>query len=190
MNETDIGKSTEDTAVSSKTAENRSTKKKTAPKIPTDETETSTKTTEKKRKAPKVSNTEQEPIDETKNHNDDTQTASIPDQEVPVKTKKKRAPKIENNESNPTEQPVKKKKSKPPKLAPTQIDDDFQVIETPTIEELEPYVERKTKGKKSKKTTPKISDSFEDLQVTNLDDAYALNSGTFYSYILFHTINM
>lgn len=182
MNETDIDKSIEDTAVSTKTAENRSTKKKTAPKIPTDET----KTTEKKRKAPKVPNTEQESTDVTKNHNDDTQPASTPDQEVPVKTKKNRAPKIETN----TEQPIKKKKSKAPKLPPTQIDDDFQVIETPTIEELEPYVERKTKGKKSKKTTPKISDSFEDLQVTNLDDAYALNSGTFYSYIFFHTINM
>jgi hypothetical protein len=166
MNETDPDKSMEETGGSNKTTEPRSTRKKSALKISTDQTE-------KKRKAPKIPSVEP---DEIKSPEDDTQTVFARDQEVPVKPKKKRAPKIEiNDESIPIEQPIKKKKSKAPKPPP--IDDDFQPIETPIMEELEPPIERKPKRKKSKKTNETISKSFEDLQITNLDGTYSPNSG-------------
>lgn len=170
MNEKDV-----DQAV-----EPHSSKKKSSTKVSTDEPEVPTKNGEKKKKTPKTPKT-----DEVTNDNDDTQTTSIADQETtPVKPKKKKAPKIEINNENAEpiseDQPVKKKKSKAPKIPPPPAaDDGFQIVDTPSIDELESFVESKPKQKKSKKSKPKIAGSFEQLQVTNLDETYSANQGKY-----------
>ncbi|CAF5227940.1 unnamed protein product, partial [Rotaria magnacalcarata] len=104
-----------------------------------------------------------------------------------IKSKKKRAPKIEtakeNNELVSTDEPVKKKKSKAPKAST--IDDNApQEINTPYLDTLEPSTEIKSTEKKAKKSKlpsqpPALSDSFENLQVTNLDDMCPPYSGIF-----------
>ncbi|CAF0954860.1 unnamed protein product [Adineta ricciae] len=160
--------------VNGKTDEHHSHKKKSSSKKTTRESETNG---EKKRKAPKIvvgdDPVEDEHVYESSPSRNVGREASDRDQEVPVKPKKKRAPKIEadGDETKTTDEPVKKKKSKTPKPLP--VDDEFQMIDASAVNEVEPYVESKPKKKKSKKskTSPKPhSDSFEDLQVTNLDD--------------------
>jgi hypothetical protein len=129
--------------------------------------DTTVSTKKKTRKAPKIPTNELEPIE-------DVQTELTADQEVPVKSKKKkRAPKVAiDDEPIVFEEPVKKKKSKAPKPPP--IEDDFQMIETPTIEEFEVPIEEKPKIKKSKKPKKVISEPLDDDQgLINYD----LNSG-------------
>ncbi|CAF3820120.1 unnamed protein product [Adineta steineri] len=183
MNETEL----DNTTGSSKTVESRSSKKKSAPKAPKDDADTTINNDgEKKRKSTKTAASTTETT-ERKSHktnaekeNDEQIGSTSNDQEVPVKIKKKRAPKLavaddDNNQSVTTEEPIKKKKSKAPKVSPI-IDDEFQVIDGSAVDEIQPYVEAKPKVKKSKKSKAPISearyDSFEDLQVTNLDDPY------------------
>jgi hypothetical protein len=184
MNETEIDEHNDDAVVSTKTTERHPTKNKSAPKAPADETKTSTKSSEKKKYSLKnLSAADETKKDKTSDKEDDAQATSTPEQEVPVKPKKKRAPKI--NESNPTGETVKKKKSKAPKFPPPPVDDEFQIIENSAIDEIQPYIEPKPKEKKSKKSkapTIKISDSFEDLQVTNLDDISPTDPGKFISF--------
>ncbi|CAF3420324.1 unnamed protein product [Rotaria socialis] len=196
MEDTGIDNNIDDKKVASKTTERRSTKTKSAPKALTDETEIPVKSTEKKRKAPKTPTSttdtnEYEEIYESKAQEtpeikNKTEETSIQDQEVSIKSKKKRAPKIETaNETNElvsTDEPMKKKKSKAPKAST--IDDNApQEINTPSLDTLEPSTEIKSKEKKTKKSKlpsqpPALSDSFENLQVTNLDDIYSPYSDT------------
>jgi hypothetical protein len=186
MNETAIDQSIDNTTESH-------SRKKSSSKPSTNETETTIKSSEKKRKAPKIhvtkDTTEEEHVYETSN--DQTVGKENDTQVVPIKSKKKRAPKIEiNNENNElisTEQPIKNKKSKAQKpVAP--IDDDFQIIETPSVEELGTSIEPKPKVKRSKKSKaappPPDFDSFEELQVTNLDDINSTTPGISLFYIL------
>jgi len=195
MNETAIDESIDNSVVSSKTAESHS-RKKSSSKPSTNEPETTIKSSEKKRKAPKIhvtkDTTEEENLYETSN--DHTVGKENDTQEVPIKSKKKRAPKIEiNNENNElisTEQPIKTKKSKAQKPV-TPIDDEFQIIETPSVDESASYIEPKPKVKRSKKSKapppPPDFDSFEELQVTNLDDINSTTPGISLFYILTKT---
>jgi hypothetical protein len=123
---------------------------------------TKKKNGEKKRKAPKVHPDELEPTE-------DVQIERSVDQEVPVvKPKKKRTPKVAvDDEQAVVEEPVKKKKSKKPKVA--SIEDDFQIIEVPTIDEFETPIEEKPKQKKSKKSKKVISESFDNPEIPNED---------------------
>ena len=115
-----------------------------------------------------------------------SQAAPSDDGEASVKPKKKRAPKVESNNENidpvpaEEEQPVKKKKSKTPKTTP--IDDDGQIPDNSTINELDPSAETTPKVKKPKKhKTPKIidpADTFNDVQTNNYDE-YSTNQGIY-----------
>ena len=123
---------------------------------------TKKKNGEKKRKAPKVTANELEPTD-------DVQIEPTADQEVPVKPKKKRTPKVAvDDESAVVEEPVKKKKTKKPKV--TSIEDDFQIIEVPTIDEFETPIEEKPKHKKSKKSKKVVSEPFENPEIPPIED--------------------
>ncbi|CAF0961309.1 unnamed protein product [Rotaria sordida] len=120
-----------------------------------------------------------------------------------VKPKKKRAPKIDLNNENidpmpttatttttTTEEPIKKKKSKVPK--PISIEEEFQLIDTSTMNELEePSIEKKvkkTKRHKTPKTSTKLIESFDDLQMNNLNE-HATNSGMYLFKYIYMFIN-
>lgn len=129
-------------------------------KDPIDGVEVPKKKKKKKKKAPAV----EEGIEE-------------PDQEVPVKAKKKHAPKVESaDQVNFTEEPIekKKKKKKKPKAPeePTEVEDDFQMVEVPTIEPFESPL--KKKSKRSKKIA---ANSFDELEIIRPDDTYSRQSG-------------
>lgn len=192
MNETERNKNNDDAADSNRNAERSPTKKKSAPKAPTNKTDTSPKESNKEERSLKSAGTSDdiEPKHtyeakgkETLEKQEDTQVTPTADQVVPEKSKKKRAPKI--NESNPIEEPIKKKKSKAPKPPPPPIDDEFQIIDNSAVNETQPYIEPKPKEKKHKKSKPpdiEIADSFEELQVTNLDDISPTDLGKFISF--------
>lgn len=186
----------------SKIRESASTKTaRSVPKSSMIETDITTKSSEKKRKAPKVpakaaDNFGYDHLDEAERHSaideeNNIQLDSNQDQVAPVKSKKKRAPKVEtindNNETITMEEPKEKKKSKAPKTVRIE-DDSQQASETlpSSIDALDSTIETKPKQKKSKKNkleAQKISDSFENLQVTNLDDTYPTYTGKFIIYI-------
>ncbi|CAF1099861.1 unnamed protein product [Rotaria sordida] len=192
MKNTEIDDSIDNTDIPNTTTGNRSTKNKPAPKAPTDETQILIKTSENKRKAPKIPITTNidvyERTDETETRDilekeNNFQESSIFDQEIPVKSKKKRAPKFEipneNDELIPIEETITKKKSKAPKPPINDYDDDdndSQNIETLSMDLLESSMDIKPKKKKSKKSkllTETFSTSFDDLNITNLDEIYS-----------------
>jgi hypothetical protein len=177
----------------SETSDKNGEKKKRAPKAPVSTTDDPTehpyenghtdetvKTKKKNRKTHENG--------EIQNGEETSQVIPSVDGETVVKTKKKRAPKIESNNETidlmpiTEEEPIKKKKSKTPKSTP--IDEDFEIIENSTINELEPSTEVTTKIKKSKKRkTPKTStdpsaDTLQDVE-TNNSYEYSTNPGIY-----------
>ena len=161
---------------SSKTTRVRSTKSKSAPKAPDHGAEPSNPNEQKRKKkpAPKKASSSDATIDPTstiKPKNDQSNENDPP--EPSIKPKKKRAPKAEvkseKTESVPTEKPVKMRKPKAPKRHSAAA----ALVPLQTI-----------------------SDAFENLPVTNLDDISPMNLGIHYSslhvkkplkYILFYS---
>jgi len=176
--------------------------------------EPSVKTGEKKKRAPKIPSTvgddpselsyENRQTDEgvktkkksrkngeTQNEDEISQSVLSADSEAVVKSKKKRGTKAESNTENidpiPTTdvEVVKKKKTKASKSTPTE--DDYQLIDSSTINELEPSTAMTPKVKKPKKhKTPKTpTDTFDGTQADNYSEY--TNSGIYllkYIYVL------
>ncbi|UJR36643.1 hypothetical protein I4U23_029361 [Adineta vaga] len=156
-----------------------------------------TKTGEKKKRAPKIGDelvenghTEEavkakkksRKVHETGVTQDEIENSqSMPaaaDGEAAVKPKKKRAPKAESNIENidpiPTTEtePVKKKKSKAPKVPTTE--EDFQMNDNSSINQLDPTTEMTPKVKKPKKRkTPKTTDTADGTQDYANEYAYS-----------------
>jgi hypothetical protein len=201
MSYEEIDKSVYGTDVFTKGAEGRYAKARNT--VTNGTPETTVKSSERKKRAPKMTSattddTTEQPYenghtDETpktkkksrktqENGDDTSQAVQSVDGETVVKPRKKRAPKVESNDENinptpSTEEPVKKRKSKTPKS--TGIEEDNQMVDISTTNELDLSTEATPKVRKPKKhRTPKpTTDTLDEMQVNDSNELNSANPG-------------